>query len=223
MKKATTLPKVVFAILLAWLRLFACGSNATASNHYTAKQLDAFASRVGQVFWVQTIDGKGPSFVTAPSPGAKSLQIDKVESFQITELVGQGEMNPYYKIRLESGQEVYITPDQFLFRLNVTILTADPSADEKRKIAKAAQENKKRVDWIQSQPWSPAVKEAAIKKQATLGLNTIEVKRVLGQPSRVSRIHGPIKVAEEHWFYPDGSVLIFYNGLLSKIERREKK
>jgi len=39
----------------------------------------------------------------------------------------------------------------------------------------------------------------------------------------VTKVRGPIKVAEEQWFYPNGSVLIFHNGLLIKVERQENK
>jgi len=69
----------------------------------------------------------------------------------------------------------------------------------------------------------PKVKEAAIKKQPTPGLDAAEVKRVLGPPRRVTKVRGAIKVSEEHWFYPDGSVLIFNNGLLSRIEKTQNK
>ena len=95
---------------------------------------------------------------------------------------------------------------------------------EKKKAEDQAIEEKKRLEWIKSQPWSPAVKAAAIKKQPTPGLNGAEVKRVLGAPTRVSKIRGTAKVAhEERWFYADGSVLTFHNGLLSSVEKRENK
>ena len=196
---------------------------AGASHHYTAKQLEALASRVGQTFWSQPIDGKGASFSATPAATGKLFRIDAVESFQITELVGQAAKNPYYKIKRENGQEGYISPEQFLEALNLTIVTADPAADDKRKLAAVAEADKKRVEWIHKQPWSPAIKEAAIKKQAIPGWNTAEVKNVLGAPTRVTKIRGPIKIAEEHWVYPNGSVLIFNNGLLSRVERAESK
>ena len=106
---------------------------------------------------------------------------------------------------------------------NATILSIDPLADEKKKSAQHAEEEKKRVEWIKAQPWSPAVKEAAFRKQPSPGLNGAEVKRVFGPPRRVTKTRGPVKFPEELWFYPDGSVLTFHNGLLSKIEKREAK
>jgi len=36
-------------------------------------------------------------------------------------------------------------------------------------------------------------------------------------------VRNPSKVAEERWFYPDGSVLIFQNGLLNRVERQPSK
>ncbi len=194
-----------------------------ASHHYTPKQMEALASRVGQTFWSQPIDGKGASFSATPAANGKLFRIDAVESFQITELVGQAAKNPYYKIKRENGQEGFISPEQFLEALNLSILTIDPAAEDKRKSAEAAAADKKRVEWIQAQPWSPAIKQAAIKKQAIPGWNASEVKIVLGAPTRVSKMRGPVKIAEEHWFYPNGSVLIFNNGLLSRVERAVTK
>lgn len=194
-----------------------------ASHHYTAKQMEALASRVGQSFWSLPLEGKGATFSTTPTANGKPFRIDTVEAFQITELVGQAAKNPYYKIKRENGQEGYISPEQFLEAFNLTIVTTDPGADDKRKLAEADDADKKRIEWIHKQPWSPAVKEAAIKKQAILGWNTNEVRNVLGTPTRVSKMRGPIKVAEEQWLYPNGSVLIFHNGLLSRVERAVSK
>ncbi len=214
------------SISSAWLfalLLLSYGHPTWASHHYTAKQLEALASRVGQTFWSQPVDGKGPSFATAPAANAKLIRVDTVESFQISALVGQAAKNPYYKIRRENGQDGYLSPEQFLEAFNLTIVTTDPAAEEKRKSSDTAEADKKRVEWIRAQPWSPAVKEAAIKRQPVPGLTSSEIKHVLGAPSRVTKVQGPIKVAEEHWLYPDGSLLIFHNGLLGKIERRENK
>lgn len=207
------------AAMLFVLLLLAISDPAWSSHHYTAKQLEALASRVGQTFWSQPVDGKGPSFIATPSANGKSYRVDAVESFQITALVGQAAKDPYYKLRRENGQEGYIAPEQFLEALNVTIVTVDPLAEEKRKIAEAAEADKKRVAWIEAQPWSPAIKAAAIKKQPIPGLTTSEIKNVLGAPSRVTKVQSPIKLAEEHWLYADGSVLIFHNGLLNRVER----
>ena len=81
---------------------------------------------------------------------------------------------------------------------------------------------KARLEWIQSQPWSAAVKESAIKRQAVPGMTVGEVKRVVGDPRRVSRIKGPQHTSEEHWFYPDGTLLIFRNGALNRLETTKK-
>jgi hypothetical protein len=104
---------------------------------------------------------------------------------------------------------------------NAKILSYDPLADEKKKKEEHAAGEKKRLEWIKSQPWSTAVKAAAIRKQPTPGLKTGEVRQVLGAPTRVSKTRTTSKLAEERWFYPDGTVLIFHNGLLSSTEKKE--
>jgi hypothetical protein len=223
MNHATKTNRVIIAAWLCAVLLLCFGHPAWPSRHYTAKQMEALASRVGQTFWSQPLEGKGPSFATAPAATAKLVRVDTVESFQISALVGQAAKNPYYKIKRENGQEGFISPEQFLEALNLTIVTTDPAAEEKRKSAEVTEADKKRVEWIRAQPWSPAVKEAAIKRQPVPGLTSSEIKHVLGAPSRVTKVQGPIKVAEEQWLYPDGSVLIFHNGLLSKVERKETK
>jgi hypothetical protein len=198
-------------------------NTAEASNHFTEKQLDALASRVGKIFWINPANGKTPVFLTAPKPASSTFRAGDDESFEVVELTGRANKNPYYKVRFESGKIGYIRPEMFHEEFNATIVSVDPRADEKKKAAEQAEEEKKRADWIQAQPWSPAVKEAALKKQATPGLNGSEVKRILGAPTRVSKTRGPIKFPEELWYYPDGLVLTFHNGLVSKIEKREVK
>ena len=196
---------------------------AFASNYFTDKQLEALASRVGKTFWITSVNGKTPVFLTAPAPGAATFRSEDNGSFEIVELTGRAKRDPYYKVRFESGKVGYIQPEMFHEEFNATILSIDPRADEKKKLAHQAEEEQKRVEWIKAQPWSPAVKEAALRKQPTPGLNGAEVKRVFGPPSRVTKTRGPIKFPEEFWFYPDGSVLTFHNGLLSKMEKREAK
>ncbi|HEV8722334.1 MAG TPA: hypothetical protein VGW77_17080 [Candidatus Binatia bacterium] len=203
--------------------LLCCGSAALASNHYTDKQLAALATRVGKTFWISGANDKAPSFLTEPSPGATTFRPEENDSFEITELTGQKIKDPYYKVKFESGKVGYIRPETFHEEFNVKILSQDPLADQKRKAEDQAAEEKKRLEWIKSQPWSPAVKAAAIKKQPTPGLNGAEVKRVLGAPTRVSKTRGTTKTREERWFYTDGSVLTFHNGLLSSVEKRENK
>jgi hypothetical protein len=208
---------LVLAVLLY------CDGTAVASSHYTDKQLEALAARVGKTFWINSSNEKAPLFLTAPRPGATTFRSEENDSFEITELTGQKTKDPYYKVRFQSGKVGYLTPDMFHEEFNAKILSYDPLADEKKKAEQQAEEEKKRLEWIKSQPWSPAVKAAAIKKQPTPGLRTTEERRVLGAPTRVSKTRGAIKVAEERWFYPDGSVLVFHNGLLSSIEKRENK
>jgi hypothetical protein len=194
-----------------------------ASNHYTAKQLDAFAARVGSIFWIKSVDGKLPSFRTAPAANATSFRAEDRQSFEIVELTGAANKNPYYKIKLNSGKEGYITPEAFHEEFNLTILTADPYVDEKKKEEQFAKEEKDRVAWIQAQPWSPTVKQAAIKKQPVPGLTTAEIRKVLGEPHRIIKLRGPLNIAEERWYYPDGKVLIFHNTLLSSVDQQAKK
>lgn len=210
--------KLFYLVLTILLYSYAA---TLASHHFTDKQLAALASRVGKTFWIAAADGKRPLFLTAPKPGANTFRPEDDGSFEIIELTGQANKNPYYKVRFQSGKIGYIQPEVFHEEFNATILSNDPLADEKKKAEQQAEEEKKRVEWIKSQPWSSAVKEAALRKQPTLGLNGNEVRRVLGQPTRVSKTRGPIKFPEELWFYPDGSVLTFHNGLLSKIEKKE--
>ena len=209
-------------LALALIVLIYSLGNAVGSNHYTEKQLDSLATRVGKTFWLSAGD-RAPVFLTAPSSTAPTFQPAANDSFVITELTGRPNKNPFYAVQFESGKVGYIRPEAFHEALNVTIVSADPRAGEREKLEKQASEEKARVEWINSQPWSAAVKEAAIKKQVTPGLKTTEVKKILGAPLRVTRLRGPSKVAEEQWFYSGGSVLIFHNGLLSKVDRVEKK
>jgi hypothetical protein len=62
---------------------------ATASNHYTEKQLDALETRVGKVFWILPIEETLPSFLTSPATDAPAFHPAANESFEITSLVGR--------------------------------------------------------------------------------------------------------------------------------------
>lgn len=207
---------------LALLILLSLVTPAAASNHYTEKQLDALEARVGKMFWIAEVEGKLPSFVRSPTSGASAFHPAANESFEITELVGRKARNPYYKVKFESGAEGYIHAQAFHEQFNATILTTDPLADERKALAEKNQEEKARIEWIHSQPWSAAVKESAIKGQAVPGMTTGEVKKVVGDPRRVSRIKGPQHSSEEHWFYPEGTLLIFRNGALNRLEKTKK-
>lgn len=208
-------------LVLSFLCLLA--GAASASNHYTEKQLDALATRVGRTFWVVPVNGRLPSFLLSPSAAATPFQPTPNQSFVIVELVGRKTNEPYYKAKFDSGKEGYLYVEDFLDQFNATILTVDPLADENKKLAEQREEDKKRIAWIQAQPWSQAVKEAAIKRQVVLGMNSAEVKKVLGDPVRVQRVKTPHKVNEEHWFYSDGKILIFQNRSLYRIESERKK
>jgi hypothetical protein len=190
---------------------------------YSERQLDALAERVGRTYWVVSVNNRTPSFQSAAATKASSFRAEPNESFEITELVGRKSAQPFYKVKFASGKDGYISPDSFHEELNLTILSVDPQADEKKKAAAAAEDEKKRIEWIQAQPWSQAVKQAAIQRRPVPGMKTGEVNKILGKPTRVTKIQAPQRFGEEHWFYADGSVLIFQNGLLIRIEPKEKK
>jgi hypothetical protein len=193
-----------------------------ASHHYTERQLEALATRVGKIYWVVAVKNQTPSFLASPATNAASFRPDGNESFEITELVGRKEKNPYYKVKFNSGKEGYIQPDLFLEELNAKIISVDPLADEKKKAAEVAEEEKQRIEWIQAQPWPRGVKEAAIKRKVIAGMTEGEVKKVLGEPVRVSKVKGQLNLAEEHWLYADGSTAVFHNGLFNHIVPKGK-
>ena len=191
---------------------------AHAFNHYTDHQLDALAVRVGRIYWIVAVKNQTPAFLSSPTAKAASFRPQANESFEITELVGRKDKNPYYKVKFDSGKEAFIQPEIFLEELNLGIASVDPQAIEKKKNAAAEEEEKKRIEWIQAQPWSRTVKEAAIKRQVIGGMNGGEVKKILGNPIRVTKVKAQLNVAEEHWLYADGSTAVFLNGLLNRIE-----
>jgi hypothetical protein len=191
---------------------------ALASDRYTDHQLDALATRVGKIYWIVAVKNQTPLFLSSPTANAASFRPQANESFEITELVGRQDKNPYYKVKFNSGKEAFIQPEIFLEELNLGIAAVDPQAIDKKKAADAAEEEKKRVEWIQAQPWSRTVKEAAIKRQVLGGMNGAEVKKILGNPLRVSRVKAQLNVIEEHWLYPDGSTAVFINGLYNRLE-----
>jgi hypothetical protein len=204
------------SVLLVFLILTAFP--APASDRYTDHQLDALATRVGKIYWIVAVKNQTPLFLSSPTANAASFRPQANESFEITELVGRQDKNPYYKVKFNSGKEAFIQPETFLEELNLGIAAVDPQAIDKKKAADAAEEEKKRVEWIQAQPWSRTVKEAAIKRQVLGGMNGAEVKKILGNPLRVSRVKAQLNVIEEHWLYPDGSTAVFINGLYNRLE-----
>ncbi|MGH7824044.1 MAG: hypothetical protein ACREQ7_02525 [Candidatus Binatia bacterium] len=194
-----------------------------ASRHYTEKQIDALATRVGKIYWVVPVDGKLPAFFSAPAAQARSFRPQKNEFFEITELVGRQAKNPYYKIKFESGKDGYLRAETFLEEFNSTIVSVDPLADEKKKAAEQEAEERKRLEWIENQPWSKEVKQAAIKHQAVTGMTSAEVRKILGQPIRTDKVKRPQSRIEEHWLYQDGSVLVFHQGILSHIKPKSAR
>jgi hypothetical protein len=215
---------VTAGFVLILISHLAMSNGALASNHYTEKQLDALAARVGKTFWLNAPDGQPPAFLNSPAAGAATFRPAPNDSFVITDLAGRKNKNPYYAVRFESGKVGYIRPDQFHEALNVTILSSDPHAGEKERAEKQESEEKARVEWINSQPWSASVKEAAIQRRPPAGLKTSEVRRIMGAPLRVTKLRTPVKgLSEEHWFYAGGTVLIFHNGLLTKTDHVEAK
>ena len=202
----------------AVLLIFLAVTPVYASNHYTDHQLDALATRVGKIYWIVPVKNQTPAFLSNPTANATSFHPQANESFEITELVGRKDKNPYYKVRFNSGREAFIHPDIFVEELNLRITSVDPQAIDKKRAAEAAEEEKKRVAWIQAQPWPRNVKEAAIKRQVMGGMSTGEVKQILGKPVRVSKVKAQFNNPEEHWLYADGSTIVFQNGLLSRIE-----
>ena len=207
-------PSPVLILILLILTAFP----APASDRYTDHQLDALATRVGKIYWIVAVKNQTPLFLSSPTANAASFRPQAKESFEIIELVGRQEKNPYYKVKFDSGKEGFIQPEAFLEELNLGIASVDPQALDKKKAAAAAEEEKNRVEWIQAQPWPRNVKDAAIKRQAMGGMNAGEVKRILGNPMRVSKVKAQLNVIEEHWLYPDGSTAVFVNGLFNRIE-----
>jgi len=212
--KSSAHPQWLNALLLVFLAV----TPVCASNHYTDHQLDALATRVGKIYWIVPVKNQTPAFLTNPTANAASFHPQANESFEITELVGRQEKNPYYKVKFNTGKEGFIHPEVFLEELNLSITSVDPQAIDRKKAAEAAEEEKKRVAWIQAQPWPRNVKEAAIKRQVMGGMSTAEVRQILGKPIRVSKFKAQFNVPGENWLYPDGSTVVFNNGLMVRVE-----
>jgi hypothetical protein len=194
-------------------------SIAGASNHYTEKHLRVLTERIGRTFWIQEQNGRTPTFLSAADGRAASFHGRAGDSFEIMDLVGRNNKNPYYRVKFESGKEGYLRPDVMLEELNLTILTVDPLADQKRQAAEKAEEEKKRLDWINAQPWPAAAKEAARRGDVVPGMNSNEVKKIAGTPMRIIKVEPRGTTPEEHWLYPDGKQLIFHRGLLIRVAR----
>jgi hypothetical protein len=212
-------------IVVASVLVFSIVQSAPATNHYTAKQLEQLAQRIGGEFWIHAPNGGAPEFLTAPNPAAPTFRPDDNQSFEITDIAGKQGTTLYYQAKFQSGKIGYLRPERFHEELNLTIFSADPLAQQKIKAEQQAVEEKQRIEWIKAQPWPATLKEAAIKKQPQPGLTSAEVIHVLGQPRRITRpagltkARGPLKIQEERWFYPDGAVLLFKSGILNQVTR----
>ena len=125
---------LVFLILTAF--------PALAFDRYTDHQLDALATRVGKIYWIIAVKNQTPLFLSSPTANAASFRPQAKESFEIIELVGRQEKNPYYKVKFDSGKEAFIQPEAFLEELNLGIASVDPRALDKKKAAAAAEEER---------------------------------------------------------------------------------
>jgi hypothetical protein len=211
---------------LFWSLTFVLLPAATtlAAPRFTEKQIEALQRYVGKTYWIAGESERGPLFLSAPSPKAASSSAVSKEAFQITELLPGPAETLYYKAKFPSGKEAYINVDTFLEELNSALVTREPDRGQKSKAAEAAEEESRREEWIRAQPWPENVKQAALKRQAILGMNTEEVKVTLGKPSRIIRLSsvGRFGGRQEQWIYP-GSTLTFTNGVLTLIQNSDGK
>src|SRR5262245_32342912 len=120
--KSSARPQWLTAVLLVFLAV----TPVRASNHYTDHQLDALATRVGKIYWILPSKTQTPAFLTNATANAASFHPQANESFEIMELVGRQEKNPYYKVKFNSGKEGFIHPEVFLEELNLSITSVDP-------------------------------------------------------------------------------------------------
>lgn len=191
---------------------------------YSPKYVEVLAKRVGKSYWIAEAERKPPLFTASLSQPASFFRPKPKESFEIKELLAKATPIPYYRVKFSSGDEGYISVDSFIDELNLTILTYDPDGAEKRRIAKEAEEEKKREAYIRAQPWPEHIKQAAVDRKAVLGMNMRETKAALGSPSRVVKFSSNTLLGEqEQWFYKGGLVLTFTRGTISRIQRVEEK
>ena len=198
---------------------FLHGPSAFAATQLTEKQSEALRKYVGRTYWLAGEEAQKPLFFSSPDSIAASFRPQTKESFEILELA-RGSHGPGYKVRFSSGKEGYISTESFFEELNVTILTYDPDREQKIKAAKESREEEKREAWIRAQPWPEHIKEAALKKQAVLGMNTAEAKVALGKPARVIKLkhNNQVLGQQEQWIYERGPVLTFTNGVVTRIQ-----
>ena len=214
----------MLSLLLAALFFSLSASPARASSHYTLTQLEAFDAYAGKTYWIAADDEKIPTFRSAPSPSAPSFKPNAKESFKMEEIVGGKGAPYYYRAVFESGKVGFLAINSFLDGLNLTILTVDPDRERKRKIAKEAEEESQRQAWIRQQPWPEQVKQAALERRPALGMKTSEARTVLGKPKNVFPLQNanPLLGKQVQWLYENGTVLTFTNGLLTRVQNRDK-
>ena len=213
---------IIAAALLAVMAIVTTLSIAWAAAQYTPKQLEAYGQFVGKTYWIVEHDNKAPAFLSAPSPAATSFHGALTDSFEIKEIVAGAAQSRghYYRVALDSGKEGFLPLGTFLEHLNAAFVTLDPDRDAKAKLAKDTEAETKRQAWIRKQRWPEHVKEAALKKQAVLGMNTQEAKASLGDPKRVVVMKNTSLLlgAQEQWTYEAGLVLTFTNGIITRIQ-----
>lgn len=199
--------------------------NGWTASQYTPKQIELYAQYVGKTYWVVEEESQTPAFHTAPSSAAPSFRPGLKESFAIDEIVGGTAQipTPYYRVTFESGKQGFIPIGSFTQQLNAAFVSVDPDRAAKAKLAKETEAEKKRQEWIRTRSWPEHVKQAALKKQPVLGMNTIEAKAALGKPQRVVGIKSTnlLLGRQEQWTYEGGSVLTFTNGLITRIQPTE--
>lgn len=199
---------------------------ALPSSHFSAKQIEALRKYTGKTYWVVAEERSIPLFYSTPSPAAPAFRPGTKESFQLTEMIeGSRQPNYYYRVKFGSGTEGYIGVDSFLQELNAAFVTQDPDRGKKIRSAKESQAESRREARIRALPSPEYVKEAAIRRQAVLGMNTKEARIALGKPARMVKIQqaSPLMGPQEQWIYDSGPVLTFTNGLISRIQGAKDK
>jgi hypothetical protein len=225
--KVSYYKQVVAVIFFSALPFLATFSTIFAASQHTPKQLEAYGQYVGRTYWIVEHENKPPAFQSAPSASSSSFQPDVKDSFEIKEIVGGTAQIPahYYRVVFDSGKEGFLPLGAFLEHFNASFATVDPDRDAKAKLARETEAETKRQAWIRAQRWPEHVKEAALKKQPVLGMNTHEAKAALGKPKRVVLMKGAAALlgAQEQWTYENGFVLTFTDGLITRIQTLEGK
>ncbi len=195
-------------------------STGYAASRFPEKQLEAFAKRVGNTYWVVEGENPNPLFFFEPSYSASNFHASPKQSFKITGMVEGADERLYYRLRFSSGKEGYISVDSFMQNLNSSLVTRDPDLQQKKKLADEAEEEVRRVTQIRAQPWPENIKQAAIKKQPALGMRASEVRVVLSKPKKITRLTQRSRAGGnvEQWIYEHGPILTFTDGVLTQIQ-----